>query len=105
MKINMYSIKDTKLGKYCQPFVAPNNEISKRILHSTIKAGNNNIADYPEDFQLYKIGTFDEDTAELTTDTQFVANATEFAETNCCKCNGICGNKKEPKNDNDKIDD
>lgn len=78
MNINLYSIKDTKLGKYCQPFTAPNDEIAKRILTSTIRAGGNNIADYPEDFQIYKLGSYNEDTGELTTENKFLANATEF---------------------------
>lgn len=78
MKINLYSVKDSKLGKFCQPFTAPNDEIAKRMLQSTIRAGGNNIADYPEDFQLFKIGNYDEDTAELTTEQKFLANATEF---------------------------
>lgn len=78
MNIELYSMKDTKLGKYCTPFQAPNKEIAKRMLQSTIMAGGNNIAEFPEDFQLYKIGTFNEDTAELQTDIKFVANATEF---------------------------
>ena len=78
MLIKLYSIKDTKLGKYAQPFSAPNDEIAKRMLTSTIRAGGNNIADYPEDFQLYKLGQYDEDTGDLQTDNKFLANATEF---------------------------
>lgn len=80
MNINLYSVKDTKLGKYCQPFTAPNNEIAKRMLHSTVRAGGNNIADYPEDFQLYKLGHYEEDTGELHNEMEFIANATEFKE-------------------------
>lgn len=78
MKVNIYSIKDTKLGKFAQPFNAPNDAIAKRMLNSTIKAGGNNIADYPEDFQLFKLGQYDEETGELTTENKFIANATEF---------------------------
>lgn len=78
MKINLYSLKDTKLGKFCQPFTAPNDEIAKRMLNSTINAGGNNIAEYPEDFQLFKLGHYEEDTGELTTENEFIANATEF---------------------------
>lgn len=78
MNINLYSIKDTKLGKYCQPFTAPNNEIAKRMVTSTIRAGGNNIADYPEDMQLYKLGYYNEDTGELVTELEFLANCTEF---------------------------
>ncbi len=78
MKVELYSVKDTKLGKFCTPFTAPNDEIAKRMLQSTIMAGGNNIAQFPEDFQLFKLGNYDEDTGELTTENKFLANATEF---------------------------
>lgn len=78
MKGNLYSIKDTKLGKFGMPFTAPNDDIAKRSLTSTIRAGGNNISEYPEDFQLFKLGSYDDDTGELTTEVKFLANATEF---------------------------
>lgn len=80
MKINLYSIKDTKLGKYCQPFTAPNDDIAKRMLASTMLDNNpnNGIRNFPEDYQLYKLGKYDEDTGELITETKFIVNATEY---------------------------
>lgn len=79
MKNNLYSMKDTKMGKFAMPFVAPNDEIAKRTLASTIKQGGSTISEFPEDFQLFRLGNYDEDTGDLTTDNEFIANATEFA--------------------------
>lgn len=81
MKNNLYSMKDTKMGKFSMPFVAPNDEIAKRTLASTIKQGGTTISEFPEDFQLFRLGNYDEDTGDLTTDNEFIANATEFAVT------------------------
>lgn len=80
MEGNLYSVKDTKLGKFGMPFTAPNDEIAKRNLIATIRAGDNNIAEFPEDFQLFKIGSMNDDTGELTTDVKFLANAIEYKE-------------------------
>lgn len=80
MEGNLYSVKDTKLGKFGIPFTAPNDEIAKRNLISTIRAGNNNIAEFPEDFQLFKVGTMNDDTGELKTEIKFLTNAIEYKE-------------------------
>lgn len=82
MKINLYSVKDTKLGKFAQPFCAPNDDIAKRMLTSTISAGNNNIAEFPEDFQLFKLGKYEEETGTLESEVEFLANATELKRSN-----------------------
>lgn len=78
MKANLYSVRDIKMQKYGMPFVALNDDIAKRTLASTIKAGGTTISEFPEDFQLYKLGSYDDDTGELETNNEFLANATEF---------------------------
>lgn len=80
MKVNLYSIKDTKLGKFCQPFTAPNDEIAKRMLASTMldKSDTNAMYNFAEDYQLFKLGNYDEETGTLETENTFLANATEF---------------------------
>lgn len=77
-KPGIYSLKDIKLGKLGIPFVAPNDDIAKRMLAETMQAGDTTIAKYPEDFQLFKLGEYDEITGELVNDFKFIANATEF---------------------------
>lgn len=85
----LYSLKDTKLGKFGMPFVAPNDEIAKRMLHSTVNAGETTVAEYPEDFQLYLLGSYNDDTGELTSELKFIANATEFSNKKGEVSNGI----------------
>lgn len=78
MKIELYCVKDIKLGKFAQPFSAPNKEIAKRMLMSTVNAKGNQINEFPEDFQMFKLGEYDEDTGELTSGVEFVINAIEL---------------------------
>ena len=78
LKPGLYSLKDVKLGKFAQPFVAPNVEIAKRTLAATMLDKNNPIYNFAEDFQLYKLGNYDEKTGELVSGVEFIANAIEF---------------------------
>lgn len=98
MDIKLYSIRDIKLEKYGQPFVAPNDEIAKRMLQSTIRAGQTTIAEYPEDFQLFKLGEYNEDTGELKNEQRFVANATEFKKGEIT--NGVSNGMEQKENTN-----
>jgi len=79
MEGNLYSLFDRKMQKYGMPYNAPNDEIAKRMLISTINAGGTTISEFPEDFSLYKIGKYNDDTGELTTEVKFLANAIEFS--------------------------
>lgn len=78
LKPGLYSVKDTKLGKMGLPFIAPNDDIAKRMLAETMQNNDTTISKYPEDFQLFKLGEYDELTGELINNFNFLANATEF---------------------------
>lgn len=99
MEGKLYSLKDAKLGKFGMPFVAPNDEIAKRMLDSTIKAGDTTVAEYPEDFQLFLLGSYNDDTGELTSELKFIANATEFSKKGV-NYNGIQNGVDTQKNTN-----
>lgn len=58
----MYSIKDVKSVTYHNPFPAENTIIAMRETQSFVNNQKSQIADYPEDFQLWYVGTFDNDT-------------------------------------------
>lgn len=63
--LNIYCIKDTKAG-YMSPFYLQNDEIAIR---SFKKAANdvqpNAVNDFPEDKELWFLGTFDERTGKI----------------------------------------
>lgn len=56
---NLYSIKDTKGGFY-PPQDAENDALAVRGLRSMVNSGKGLIAQYPEDFELWYVGEFDE---------------------------------------------
>lgn len=79
MKIEIYSIKDAKVGVYQSPFYAQNHAVAVRTLKSAVNDDTKtNLTLYPEDFQLFHVGTFDDVTGELTSNVEFVANAVDL---------------------------
>ena len=65
MKLNVYSVKDVKVA-FLQPFFMQNNALAHRAFVSTINTPGNPIAQYPQDHELWHIGTFDDETGLLT---------------------------------------
>lgn len=77
---NVYSIRDVKLGVYNTPFVQTHRAGAIRAFSDLVKDQQSTISRHPEDFQLFEIGTFDQDTGRLNPhdDSLFLANATDF---------------------------
>ncbi len=74
---NLYSIKDKKIG-FNSPFTAPNNYAAIRMFADTVKDENSMLAKHPEDYELYKLGSFNDDTGEIVADCQYLENAMNF---------------------------
>lgn len=60
MVYNLYTIQDVMIG-FNAPFIMKNDEIAKREYRNFLD-GNKNSAD----MRLYRIGTFNDDTGEIT---------------------------------------
>lgn len=65
---NVYVIYDSKAEFYNQPFFLINDEIALRSALDLRRDTNTEIGRHPEDFTLFKIGTYDDSTAVLETD-------------------------------------
>lgn len=65
MLINAYVIFDKKAAVYNKPFYLLNDEIALRSASDLLQDNNTDIARHPEDFILFKIGTYDDTTAIL----------------------------------------
>ena len=74
---NLYSIKDTKMG-FQQILILPNNAAAIRWFGDIVANKETPYNKHPEDYQLFKVGTLNEDTGELVSETQFLENATAF---------------------------
>lgn len=75
---DLFAVKDVKSGRFAAPFLADNIQVAKRNVAWAMKDQTTAFFNFPEDYQLYKLGSFDEQTGELVSDVLFVANLTEF---------------------------
>lgn len=64
--MNIYAIYDKKAKVYHTPFFMRQDEEAVRALREAIAAGDSPcLSFYPEDYKLYRIGEWDEETAEI----------------------------------------
>lgn len=65
MLFNMYSVKDEMTGKFMNPMFIEAEEQADRLAIRQFKSNLNNIQlwkDNPNDYSLYLVGTFDDET-------------------------------------------
>lgn len=62
----MFCVRDSKTEAYMPPFLAQNVVTAQRMLVDVMEGNNSMLASHPEDFQLFHVGTFSEDTGEIT---------------------------------------
>lgn len=75
-KLQVYTIEDKKMQTHLRPmYVSHVVEIQRNIIE-ILKDGKNNLSKFPEDFQLWKLGTYEEKTAthEIFEKPEFVMN-------------------------------
>ncbi len=65
MKLNIYSIFDTASGLYSRPFFTASDAESIRSFTDIASDAEHPIGKHPEDYTLFRIGTFDDATALL----------------------------------------
>ena len=63
--MKIYSIKDTK-GSFYDPMLALNDALATRNVRGVVNSGKGILAQYPEDFELWLIGEFDQETGIIT---------------------------------------
>lgn len=75
MILGIYVIKDTVVGAFQNPFYLHNDAETLRIVKTAVNAKEKNaLQENTEDKQLYKLGTYDDATGEITSNVQFMAN-------------------------------
>jgi hypothetical protein len=75
---NVYSIKDAKSNTFANPFYSVNHNTAIRSFNQAAADPNTTISQYPEDFSLYHLGTYNDENGKLEAEVtpQFVANPT-----------------------------
>lgn len=67
MITRLYSIRDSKTGIYHKPWYSLNNEDAERGFKTVVNnPKSENIHDFPEDFDLFFLGTYDDNTGLVT---------------------------------------
>lgn len=61
---NIYAIKDTKLGAFTNIFIAENNAIALRQFGDVANNQNTAINKHPDDYELWNVGTWDDETGK-----------------------------------------
>lgn len=78
MKINVYAVKDLKLG-FMSPFIRQNNDIALRDLMCTYCDPSPNYLNLtPADYELWLLGEFDNMSGQFTSAPVYVANGLEI---------------------------
>nr|QJB19352.1 MAG: nonstructural protein [Microvirus sp.] len=81
MKHIIFTIYDSKVESYSPPFYARSVAEGIRTITSTLKNAESQLSQYPEDFSLYHIGTFCDESAniELLEHKSFLGLLSNFA--------------------------
>lgn len=60
MVSNLYCLQDAVAKVFMQPFMAGNDDVAVRSFRNAIQKGQGSLADNPGEFNLYLIGTYDD---------------------------------------------
>ena len=80
MIIKIFSINDVKAASFGQPFFAMNKGIAVRMFSDLVNDKNSMVSKHPDDFKLYMLGEFDDNSGGLSPVAQpeFLHSASEF---------------------------
>jgi len=75
--LKMFAIRDNKVSAYGRPFCEQNEILASRALSVAVKDTATQLSHFPEDFDLYLLGEFDDISGVLTPETppKFVVGA------------------------------
>lgn len=84
MILNAYSIYDKKSGSFLPPFFCPSIPFAYRMLCQAYKREGDLHFDYSDDFELYELGSFDDESASfgLYAERKYVGSFTSILKTN-----------------------
>lgn len=80
MLLKAFALNDSKLGEFGQPFFFQHHGQAVRFLSDLVKDGKNTVAQHPEDFRLYCLGTYNPaaGTFDNLSAPEYLAKATDF---------------------------
>lgn len=66
MNLNVYSVYDLKAKAFLSPFFLPQDAMAVRALIDAVEDPNHQFAKHPEDYQLFRLGQFDDELGVLS---------------------------------------
>ncbi|WNK13303.1 MAG: nonstructural protein [Microvirus sp.] len=60
MQVEVFSIMDVKIGVFAQPFFSQTRASGMRAFFQACQDSSTMLGQYPHDFQLYHLGTFED---------------------------------------------
>lgn len=79
MKTRMFAIYDVKAQMYNAPFFMPSVGMAIRAFSDLVNDAQSMVAKHPEDYQLFEVGGFDDNSGEASsvTPVKFISSAVE----------------------------
>lgn len=65
MRTKIFSIYDSKISAFGVPFFAPHDEVAFRHMRVAVQERGTHLAAFPQDFHLFELGEFDDQSAEF----------------------------------------
>jgi len=80
MVLKVFSIFDVKASVFSQPFFSTHNGTALRSFSDLVGEQGTSVCKHPEDFKLYCLGEYDDNSGALLSKPQpeFLANASDF---------------------------
>lgn len=63
--LKLFTVRDNKAGTYGQPFALANRNVALRTLSGWVRNPESFISQYPDDFELFEVGDFDQMSGKL----------------------------------------
>lgn len=79
MITQVFSVFDTKIGSFAQPFFSPTTASAMRAFVDAARDVQTTISKHPQDFHLYHLGSFDDETGAFD----------PFKPVNLCSASGL----------------
>ena len=77
MILNIYSVKDKKIG-YMNTWFCINDNAAKRNFDDAINDSRSELNRHPYDMELWKVGTWNDATAEIISKVEYLASGADY---------------------------
>lgn len=76
--MTIYAIRDLKANKFQQPWLAINDEVAIRQFKTLCQDKSTLFGNYPEDFDLMKLGQYHDDNGSIDSDVSSLVNGSSL---------------------------